>query len=57
MSDKNLVLLVFNLIFPDLIENTSNFEINRLIRLVVCGMFQLLYSDSLMTFSSFQSHF
>ena len=41
------------IIFPSLIDCPNNFEINRLIRLVVSGMFLLPYSASLMSFPSF----
>ena len=47
----------FNFIFPALIDNQNNFEISRLIRLAVSGMFLLPYSASLMSFSSFCSYF
>ena len=47
----------FNIIFPALIDNLNNFEIIRLIRLVVSGMFLHPYSASLMSFSSFWSYF
>ena len=39
--------------FSCLIGNPDNFEINRLTRLVVNGMFPLPYTTSLMRFSSF----
>ena len=39
--------------FSCLIGNPNNFEINRLTRLVVNGMFPLPYTTSLMRFSSF----
>ena len=44
-------------VFPAFINNPSNFEINRLIKLVVSGMFLLQYSASFITFSSLLSHF
>ena len=50
-SDKNFSFL--KIIFPALIDIQSNFEISRLIRLVVSGMFLLPCSASLMCFSSF----
>ena len=43
----------FLIVFPALIDNPNNFEINRLIRLVLSGMFALRYSTLLMSFSSF----
>ena len=54
-SDKKSFF--FNFIFPALIDNQNNFEISRLIRLAVSGMFLLPYSASLMSFSSFCSYF
>ena len=50
-SDKKLVFL--KNIFSALIDNPNNFEINRLIMLVVSGMFLLPCSAPLMCFSSF----
>ena len=44
-------------VFPALIDNLSNFEIKRLIRLVLSGMFRLPYSASFISFSSFQLRF
>ena len=41
------------IIFPALIDSRNNFEIHRLIRLVVRGMFLLPCSALLMCFSSF----
>ena len=54
-SDETLVLNFFKEknIFPAVIDNPNNFEINRMIKLVVSGMFLLPYSASLMSFSSF----
>ena len=57
-SDKTLVLLFLlkkeeKIILPALSDNPDNFEINRMIRLVVSEMFLLPYSASLMSFSSF----
>ena len=43
----------FWIIFPALIDNPNNLEINRLITLVVSEMFLLPYSALLMSFSSF----
>ena len=54
-SDKKSFF--FDFIFPALIGNQNNFEISRLIRLAVSGMFLLPYSASLMSFSSFCSYF
>ena len=56
-SDRNLVFLFVYFVFPALIDIPSNFEINRLIRFVVSGIFLLPCSASLMSFSSFLSHF
>ena len=47
----------FWIIFPALIDNPNNLEINRLITLVVSGIILLPYAVSLMSFSSFYSHF
>ena len=41
------------IIFPALNDNPNNFENNRMIRLVVSGMFLLPYSALIMSFSSF----
>ena len=54
---KNQFFLFIYFVFPALIVNPNNFEINRLFRLVVSGAFLLPYSASLLSFSSFQSHF
>ena len=43
----------FNFIFPDLIDNPHNFEIVRVARLVVSGMFLLSSSASLVFFLHF----
>ena len=39
------------------ILDPSNFEIKRMIRIVESGMFLVPYSASLVSFSSFYSHF
>ena len=49
-SDNSFFFLI---IFPALIDDPSSFEIKRMIRLVVSGMFLIPYSF----FSSFQFHF
>ena len=53
ISDKHLFFYFFiYFVFSALIDNTSNFENDRLIRLVVSGMFLLPYFASLMSDSS-----
>ena len=51
-SDKNLAFFFFY-IFYALIDNPNNFEIDRLIMLVVSGMILLLCSAPLICFPSF----
>ena len=51
-TDKNLVFS-FNFIFPVLIDNPNNIEINAQIRLVVSEMCLLLKSAKLMSLSTF----
>ena len=47
-SEETLVLIFFKekIIFPAVIYDLNNFEMNRVIRLVVSGMFLLPYSAS-----------
>ena len=47
------IYLFSNFIFPSLIDNPNNIEINALITFMVTGMFLLLKSPSLMNLVSF----
>ena len=49
------IIYIYIYIYSVLIDNPNNFEINRLIRLVVSGIFLPPSSAFLMCFSSFQS--